>query len=75
MKLLMISLSHFVEDIKEIYKWEEEEVISFQIRGSDFIFDPVQLMYYKYHKVKFRLGGSYMDFSDWIKNSNNKSVK
>ena len=37
------------------------------MRGSDFIFDSVQLMYYKCHKVKFRLGTSYIDSPDWIK--------
>ena len=37
------------------------------IRESDFIFDSVQLMYYKCHKVNFRRVGSYIDFPDWIK--------
>ena len=37
------------------------------MRGSDFIFDSVQLMYYKCHKVNFRRGGSYIDSPDWIK--------
>ena len=37
------------------------------MRGSDFIFDSVQLMYYKCHKVNFRGGGSYIDSPDWIK--------
>ena len=37
------------------------------MRGSDFIFDSVQIMYYKCHKVIFRCGGSYIDFPDWIK--------
>ena len=49
------------------------------MRGSDFIFNSVQLMYYKCHKVNFRGGGSYVDSPDWIKNkkekSNNKSKK
>ena len=35
--------------------------------GSDFIFDSVQLMYYKCHKVNLRGGGSYIDSPDWIK--------
>ena len=35
--------------------------------GSDFIFDSVQLMYYKCHKVSFICGGSYVDCPDWIK--------
>ena len=37
------------------------------MKGSDFIFDSVQLMYYKCHKVSFIRGGSYIDSPDWIK--------
>ena len=35
------------------------------MRGSDFIFDSVQLMYYKCHKVNFKRDGN---SPDWIKN-------
>ena len=34
------------------------------MRGSDFIFDPVQPMYCKCHKVNFKRGGSYVDSPD-----------
>ena len=37
------------------------------MRGSEFIFDPVQLLYYKCHKINFNLGKSYINSSDWIK--------
>ena len=37
------------------------------MRGSDFIFDSVQLLYYKCHKINFKRGGSYIDSPDWIK--------
>ena len=37
------------------------------MRGSDFIFDSVQLMYYKCHKVNFKRGDSFIDSPDWIK--------
>ena len=37
------------------------------MRGSNFIFDSVQLMYYKCHKVNFKRGGSYIGSPDWIK--------
>ena len=37
------------------------------MRESDFIFDSVQFMYYKCHKVNFKRGGSYIDSPDWIK--------
>ena len=35
--------------------------------GIDFIFDLVQLMYYRCHKVNFRRSSSYIDSPDWIK--------
>ena len=37
------------------------------MKGSDFIFDSVQLMYYKCHKVNFKRVGSYIDSQNWIK--------
>ena len=37
------------------------------MRGTDFIFDSVQLMYYKCHKVNFKRGRSYIISPDWIK--------
>ena len=36
------------------------------MRGSEFVFDSVQLMYYKY-KVNFRCDGSYTDSPYWMK--------
>ena len=37
------------------------------MRGSDFIFDSVQLMYCKCHKVNFKRGGSHIDSPDSTK--------
>ena len=37
------------------------------IKGSDFIFDCVYLLYYKCHKINFKCGESYIDFPDWTK--------
>ena len=34
------------------------------IRGHYFIFDSVQLLYYKFHKINFVRGGSYIDTTD-----------
>ena len=44
-----------------------QETLKKSIKGSDFIFDSVQLMYYKCHKVNFTRVGSYIDSPDWIK--------
>ena len=38
------------------------------MKGKDFIFDSVQLMYYKCHKVNFKHGGSHIDSPNWRKN-------
>ena len=37
------------------------------MRGSDFIFDSVQLLYHKCYKVNFKHDGLYSDYPDWIK--------
>ena len=36
-------------------------------KGSDFVFDYVQLLYYKFHKINPNQG-PYIDCADWIKN-------
>ena len=38
------------------------------MKGSEFVFDYVQLLYYKCHKINPNRGGSYIDSPDWIKN-------
>ena len=44
-------------------------------KGSQFVFDCVHLLYFKYHKINPNQGGSYIDTPNWIKKqkSNNKS--
>ena len=36
------------------------------MRDSEFVFDYVHLLHYKCHKINPNLGGSYIDFPDWI---------
>ena len=38
------------------------------IKGSKFVFDCLQLLYHKCHKVNPNRSGSYIDSPDWIKN-------
>ena len=44
--------------------------LEISMRGSEFIFDSVQLMHYKCHKVNFGHAGSYIDLPDWVKKKN-----
>ena len=37
------------------------------MRGSDFIFDSVQLLYYKCQRTNFTCGSLYIDSADWIR--------
>ena len=37
------------------------------MRGSEFVFNYVQLFYYKCHKINLNGGGSCIDSPDWIK--------
>ena len=56
-----------VDELFESLRSRYQENLERSMRGSDFIFDSVQLMYYKCHKVNFKRGGSYIDSPDWIK--------
>ena len=38
------------------------------MRGSEFVFDYVLLLYYKCHKISFNSGESCTDSPDWTKN-------
>ena len=44
------------------------------MKGSDFIFDSVQILYYKCHKVNFSRGGSHIDSPDWVKKKNQQQI-
>ena len=36
------------------------------MKCSEFVFDYVNLLYYKCHKINLNCGGSYIDSPDWI---------
>ena len=46
---------------------KHQQNLGVSMKGSDFIFDSVQLLYYKCHKVNSKSGGSYIGSPDWIK--------
>ena len=59
------------EVIKEIF---ESLLSRYQIgleksmKENEFIFDSIQLLCYKYSKINFKHGGSYIESPNWIKN-------
>ena len=38
------------------------------MRGSEFVCDSVDVLYYNLNKVSFSRGGSYIDCPKWVKN-------
>ena len=42
--------------------------LEISIKGSDFIFDYVNLLYDSCHKINHNWGKLYIDSADWIKN-------
>ena len=42
------------------------------MKGSEFVFDCVQILYYKCHKINPNCGRSYIYSSDWIKSKKNQ---
>ena len=54
-------LKYFVNDCRYQIR------LKTSMKGSDFIFDCVHLLYYKCHKINFKRSGSHMDSPDQIK--------
>ena len=58
------------EVIVKLFNWllnKYQSNLETSMRGSDFIFDYVHLLYYKYHKINLDFEESYIDSLDWIK--------
>ena len=66
-----------VNELLESLCSKYQDNLETSMKGSDFIFDSVQLMYCNCHKVNCKCGDSHIDSPDWIKRkkSNNKSKK
>ena len=63
----MMWADHVVKELFETLKNRNQNNLV-SMKGSKFVFDYVQLLYYKCHKLNPNCGGSYIDSPDWIKN-------
>ena len=64
------SYSEVNEIIEKLFKplySKYQDGLETSMKRSDFIFDLVQLLHYKCHKVNFKRGASYIDSPNWIK--------
>ena len=59
------------EIIKELFEsllQKYQEGLEERKRGSEFLFDSVDLLHYNLHKISLNRGGSYIDSPKWLKN-------
>ena len=56
-----------VNELSESFFSRYQIGLETSMRRSDFIFDSVQLLHYKCHKINFKRGGSYICSPEWIK--------
>ena len=57
------------EIVKEIFEWffsKYQIGLETSMKGSNFNFDYIDLLYWKSHKVNIKRSGSYIDSPDWI---------
>ena len=65
--MLYDNANEFVNELFESLLSRYQIGLETSMRGSDFLFDSVQLLYYKCNKIKFKRGGLYIDSPDWTK--------
>ena len=61
-----MKLKNFLNLFLQRYQEELEE----SMKGSEFIFDSIDLLEYKLHKIGLNIARSYVDSPKWLKNKN-----
>ena len=59
------------EIIEELFKsllQNYKKGLEEKMRGSEFVFDSVDLLYYSLYRISLNRGGSYIDYPKWLKN-------
>ena len=56
-----------IEELFESLKKRYQNKLEESMKGSEFVFDYVHLLYFKCHKINPIYCGSYIDFPDWMK--------
>ena len=57
-----------IKELFESFKKRYQEGLETKMKGSQFVFESVDLLYYSLHKISLNRGGSYIDSPNWIKN-------
>ena len=57
-----------IEEICESFLQRYQEGLEESMKGIEFIFDIVDVLYYNLNKISLNLGGTYIDSPKWLKN-------
>ena len=57
-----------IEDLFESFLQKYQEGLEESMRGSEFVYDSVDVLYYNLNKVSLSRSGSYIDSPKWLKN-------
>ena len=60
--------NEIIEDLFESFLQKYQEGLEESMRGSEFVYDSVDTLYYNLNKVSLSRGGSYIDSPKWLKN-------
>ena len=56
-----------IEELFESFLQLYQENLEESVRGSEFVFDSVDSLYYNLNKISLSRGGSYIDSPKWLK--------
>ena len=56
-----------IKDIFDSALQRYQKGLEESLKGSEFVFDNVDSLYYKLHKISLNRGGSYIDSPEWLK--------
>ena len=57
-----------IEELFKSFLQKYQEGLEESMRGSEFVYDSVDALYYNLNKVSLSRGGSYIDSPKWLKN-------
>ena len=62
------------KELFESFLQKHPEGLEKSVKVGEFVFDSIDLLYYKLHKISLNRGGSYMDSPEWHSSSMKKMI-
>ena len=66
--MVVSETNEIIEDLFYSFSQRYQKGLEESMKGSEFVFDGVDSLYYKLHKISLKRGGSYIDSPKWLKN-------